>query len=651
MAINGNIDLFSYLPGIEVNADELLNAELLTYQILTAKFPDLDLREGTAVRDMVIRPSATLLAMVNKALIFYFVQNSLDGVNDATPQVFVDKLMSNWFLTRKQGNKAIINVRLFFAKSKSIGIPSDVYFSTDNALKFYPTSSVSYSSTQLTYDSSSNTYYIDLDLVADKAGVNYNITNGSLIYFSNFDPFFLHAEINYLKQTAEDVESNTNFIARTKSAISTRNLINSPSITSKLLEDFSLIHQVTTFGFGDTEMKRDQIKILVPGVADPIWIHNGGKVDIFCRVALASAIIQLQTDSTGAISLGGSIYKFARSTVSGGVAADTVALYTYKTPTLTQSGGLATATSASHGYTTGDTIIISGATQTGYNGSQVINVLNANSYTFPVAVGTVSPATGTISAAKALPYTVTDTSAVSSVVTIAQTGGVATVTSANHGLTVGERVTISGANQAGYNLTALITGVPTKDTFTYAVASGTVSPATGTINMKYIARQLELGFSDRQNLTINFGATYANQTASFIVYFHQDIDGIQAYLDSPDRRVVCADLLARGHNLTELDVVITGYNAVAPSSTLATTTIKTYLAALNPGQPFIMADLLSSLYAAGITTIKTPLDITFTKYWNDNLGTTTGTITDFLNPNDTKNIFVLGNVTTTSTNI
>jgi len=61
-----------------------------------------------------------------------------------------------------------------------------------------------------------------------------------------------------------------------------------------------------------------------------------------------------------------------------------------------------------------------------------------------------------------------------------------------------------------------------------------------------------------------------------------------------------------------------------------------------------MADLLAQLYAAGITTIKTPIDITYTKYWNDLLNTTSGTITDVLDPNDTCNIFAVNSLTTTN---
>lgn len=65
---------------------------------------------------------------------------------------------------------------------------------------------------------------------------------------------------------------------------------------------------------------------------------------------------------------------------------------------ITQTGGLATVTQTAHGYEDQDRILIAGATQAGYNKSAYIKVLTANTYTYAVDSGTVSPATGTITA-------------------------------------------------------------------------------------------------------------------------------------------------------------------------------------------------------------------------------------------------------------
>jgi hypothetical protein len=64
---------------------------------------------------------------------------------------------------------------------------------------------------------------------------------------------------------------------------------------------------------------------------------------------------------------------------------------------LSQTGGLATATVASTAnMRTGQTVLIAGATPSAYNGTFVITVLDSTHFTFAIAGGTTSPATGTI---------------------------------------------------------------------------------------------------------------------------------------------------------------------------------------------------------------------------------------------------------------
>lgn len=69
-----------------------------------------------------------------------------------------------------------------------------------------------------------------------------------------------------------------------------------------------------------------------------------------------------------------------------------------------------------------------------------------------------------------------------SVTGITQTTGTATATYAGaHGLAVGDLITIFGANETAYNGEHEVLTVPLTTTVTFAVPSGTTSPATGTI--------------------------------------------------------------------------------------------------------------------------------------------------------------------------
>ena len=67
---------------------------------------------------------------------------------------------------------------------------------------------------------------------------------------------------------------------------------------------------------------------------------------------------------------------------------------------ITRSGTTATVTTATaHGFTNGQKVVISGATQSDYNGAFTVTVTSTTAFTYTVANSPVTPATGTILAA------------------------------------------------------------------------------------------------------------------------------------------------------------------------------------------------------------------------------------------------------------
>lgn len=386
-------DLYSVITGLEVTTDEILQAELAAEKILEARFPDLDLRLGTGLRDMVIRPNATLLALINKAVAYYFAQNTLQGADDTTSTEIVDKILSNWFLERKAGEKSVISARMYFATKKNVTISSDIFFSTDNTKKFYPVQTYTIGANDLTYDSFSAEYYVDIDLVADKEGTEYDLTSGSLLYFTNFDPYFLRGEINYLESIASVTETNTQFIRRARSAISTRNLINQPSIEARLKQDFNFIDYVTSVGMSDAEMWRDQVEVKTPNVTDPVPIHIGGKTDIYVRLPMETRVLQFPTDAQGVCTIPGAYYELMRSPQSGGSAEDTIpVLATFTTSnayqltkpitSISRNGTVVTVACKGHGLIPGRMAQITLAAPASFNGWIKVATVNQNEFTF-----------------------------------------------------------------------------------------------------------------------------------------------------------------------------------------------------------------------------------------------------------------------------
>lgn len=640
-------DLYTVLPGLEVSQDEILQAELAAEKILEARYPDLDLRQGTGLRDLVIRPSATLLALVNKAVIYYFAQNTLPGITDNSPTEIVDKILSNWFVERKAGKKSVISARLFFATKKNVTIGTEVFFSPDNTKKFYPISTYSFSPDELQYETFSGEYFVDIDLIADKEGTEYDLTSGSLLYFSNFDAYFLRGEINYLREMASVTETNTNFIARTKTAVSTRNLINVPSIDARLREDFDYITSVTTVGYGDAEMYRDQVTVLAPPAVDPVLIHIGGKTDVYTRVPLQTQVLQYPTDADGIAEIVGPYLEIERSTLSGGAEDDTVPVYRdVPVSSITFAGNIATVNATAHGFVAGQTIIISGATPTVYNGTfQVSIVTNADRFTYVLPSTPASVPTGTILAKTLTTFSISYPNKKVYNASFSKSGNVVTVSSPDHGLIVGRYVLLGGALPSGYNGWFQVASV-SKDSFTVINNAVLSSPATGTPLISITDYAEDTGLSPLQVIRADFGPSNANKTASFTTLGFQGMPGIQTYMNQENRKVLAGDMLVRGYNIYYLSMNIVGYNSAPPSAVECSDIAKEYLASLDPGTPFIMADLISLLNKAGVVTIKTPIDVSYRYFHRDNIPPVSGVISDFLDPSDRTAIFMLESLTT-----
>ena len=125
----------------------------------------------------------------------------------------------------------------------------------------------------------------------------------------------------------------------------------------------------------------------------------------------------------------------------------------------TQNGYLVTiATSAPHGLSTGQFVTVAGVGVAGYNGTfAVVSVPSPTQFTYIAgAAGLASSGGGT---------------AASATITIQ--------TSAAHGLSAGQLVTIAGVGVSGYNGTFAIASVPDSTHFTYSATTGGLAASGG----------------------------------------------------------------------------------------------------------------------------------------------------------------------------
>ena len=133
---------------------------------------------------------------------------------------------------------------------------------------------------------------------------------------------------------------------------------------------------------------------------------------------------------------------------------------------------------AGHDYANGDSVLITGASPSQFNGVFTISNVTATNFDYTIA-GVAATSTGNITAQKG----------VRQVQSILRGDWMATVTLSNHGFANGDTVLISGANQDAYNGAFTIANV-TANSFTYMLNELPSTPATGTILAERVSRQL-----------------------------------------------------------------------------------------------------------------------------------------------------------------
>jgi hypothetical protein len=207
-------------------------------------------------------------------------QSILQVLESAAPddfdEVVVNYLLSNIRVERKTGFKATTIVRVrFFTAADFIAASGTLTFKTTIGLKFSNTSAINVTTSAMNSQFDGEFFYVDVPAEADLEGDDYNVDAALVNVFENEPAGVADVANTAAITTGVNKETNRQFIARAKLAISVRTLVTAPGISSRITEDFTAIREVLATGFGDDEMMRD-IKSNV---------HVGGYVDAWMKPA------------------------------------------------------------------------------------------------------------------------------------------------------------------------------------------------------------------------------------------------------------------------------------------------------------------------------------------------------------------------------
>lgn len=229
---------------------------------LQERFPDFDLREGTAFRDMLIKPLVVLMQPYRDQVNVLKRNQSLQNF-EMMLQDEMDALTANLFVARRSGTKSQGSIRIYLNEPIPIAISTDVEFQTSDGKIFYATEEFAFTAEEVNLNIEGLFYFVDITAEAEDVGSEYNIDAHSIVFVAGGPDTIVKVDNLNAFALGVDVEDNATLYQRTKDSIAVRDLVTKRSISSVLLETFTTLREVAVAGYGDPEMNRDVISVIM----------------------------------------------------------------------------------------------------------------------------------------------------------------------------------------------------------------------------------------------------------------------------------------------------------------------------------------------------------------------------------------------------
>jgi len=280
-------------PLADQSPDAVFSKEEQIIAFVKAAYPTIDLSAGTVLRDLVVKLYAHLETRIQEQIDLALISSSLLEISknpNDVDDVQVERVLSNFNVSRAEGSTANGIVRLFFSSANSTVITPDMRF-TLGGLLFRPAGSyvlvseANYTgaSNQRILEASGSLFTATIDLIAIDSGSSGNIRATTTV--TGFTPTIstlVSAKADSDFTGGADADDNVALLAKAKAGVMGKVFGGRDHIKAKIKAEFSGVKDVGVVGFLDPEMSRD----LVDGV------HIGGRVDLFVKTAAYPSRIQ-----------------------------------------------------------------------------------------------------------------------------------------------------------------------------------------------------------------------------------------------------------------------------------------------------------------------------------------------------------------------
>lgn len=275
----------------------LEEARTLIKEVIKENFPNVDVRKGTVISELLIPLASIGYATIYEDLKSFedkmYLQQILTDPNSFDTST-VDAIMSNFFVDRKTGSKAKGIIQIIVPNNERRIVPSGTAFYTVDNLEFVTTQAYDTDDVGLYHDDVSSTYYFLINVEAASEGTQYLITTGTALTTEYLPGVTILVTAWNDFYGGINAETNDEYITRARNTLGLRDLQSKQSISAELNSAFPEIRQISVIGYNDREMQRNK---------NNIGMKVGGKVDMYIRTigTPLTKTITMTTDANGEV--------------------------------------------------------------------------------------------------------------------------------------------------------------------------------------------------------------------------------------------------------------------------------------------------------------------------------------------------------------
>jgi len=260
---------------------------------------DVDTSQGAALLDLTIKPLVAQLTPVVRSIESMHFRMALRNAPFLS-KMDMDDLMSNWFISRNEGDTAAGTIRLYFNEASDIIMEANsVSVLNKNGISFVNTQQFFFEEIEVQGNVENNLFYVDIPVEATIKG-KFETLAGEILSIESAPRGAVSVTNKDNFYPGENEENNIDLGLRGEKSITTRNLVNNRSIAAVLRDEFPWAKQVQVVGYGDDEMKRDAINlqeiikllndskdideiVALPSLSSDVLknFHVGNKTDIY----------------------------------------------------------------------------------------------------------------------------------------------------------------------------------------------------------------------------------------------------------------------------------------------------------------------------------------------------------------------------------